>query len=80
MAKKEQFIVTLYLDESDDEELQALELDGKDKRDIASLLETTIDGWSTFLIHEGQPHEGASANAKMVWEVGCDIDVAPLDP
>lgn len=81
MAKKEQFLVTLYLDESDDEELQDLELDSKDKGDIAFLLETTIDqNWSTFLIREGQAHEGASENAKKVWEVGCDVDVVPLGP
>lgn len=79
MAKKEQFIVTLYLDESDDEELQDLELDDKDKRDIASLLNTTIDrNWSTFLIRDGHPHEGASENAKKVWSAGCDIDVEPF--
>ena len=79
MAKKEQFIVTLYLDESDDEDLKDLELDRKDRSDIASLLMTTIEhSWSTRLVEDGHPHEGASENAKKVWNAGCDVDVEPL--
>lgn len=79
MAKKEQFLVTLYLDESEDEDVRGLELDGGDRRDIASLLMTTIErSWDISLVDSGHDHESASENAKTLWNAGCDVEVEPF--